>query len=65
METAFMDEGIDDQTLMSLMEKRNPDLYKYIASQAEEIEEEPEQVIEKGFIAIAPEEVQQEEVIDG
>ena len=60
-----MDEGIDDQTLMSLMEKRNPDLYKYISSQAEEIEEEPEPetVVEKGFIAIAPEEVQQEEIV--
>ena len=58
-----MDEGIDDRTLMKLMEKRNPDLYKYIASQAEEIEQEPEQVVEKGFIAIAPEEVQQEEVV--
>ena len=60
-----MDEGIDDQTLMSLMEKRNPDLYEYISSQAEEIEEEPEPetVVEKGFIAIAPEEVQQEEIV--
>lgn len=63
----IMDEGIDDQTLMSLMEQRNPDLYEYISSQAKEIEEEPEPetVVGKGFIAIAPEEVQQEEIVDG
>jgi len=60
-----MDEGIDDRTIMTLMEKRNPDLYEYITSVADTIEEdpEPETVVAKGFIAIAPEEVEQEEEV--
>ena len=57
-----MDEGISDDDLMRVMKDRNPDLYEYISSKADEIEEEPEEVIEKGFIAIAPAEVELEEV---
>jgi len=42
------------------MKDRNPDLYKFIQSKADEIDAEPEPTVEKGFIAIAPEEVLEE-----
>jgi len=57
-----LDEGMSDDDMLAVMKDRNPDLYQYIISKAEEIEEEPEEIAEKGFIAIAPAEVQLEEV---
>jgi len=55
-----MDEGMSDDDMMNIMKDRNPDLYKFIQSKADEIDAEPEPTIEKGFIAIAPEEVLEE-----
>jgi hypothetical protein len=51
------DEGMSDDDLMSVMKDRNPDLYKFIQSKADEMDREPEPTVNKGFIAIAPEEV--------
>ena len=48
---------------MNVMKDRNPDLYQFIQSKADEIDEEPEPTIERGFIAIAPEEVLEEGTI--
>ena len=56
-----LDEGMSDDDLMAVMEDRNPDLFKFMQSKAEEVDQEPEPTIDKGFIAIAPEEVQEEE----
>ena len=55
-----MDEGMSDDDMMNIMKDRNPDLYKFIQSKADEIDAEPEPTVEKGFIAIAPEEVLEE-----
>ena len=52
-----VDEGMSDDDLMSVMKDRNPDLYKFIQSKADEMDREPEPTVNKGFIAIAPEEV--------
>ena len=56
-----LDEGMSDDDLMAVMEDRNPDLFKFMQSKAEEVDQEPEPTIDKGFIAIAPEEIQEEE----
>tara|TARA_R110000765_G_scaffold158806_2_gene262496 strand:+ start:210 stop:785 length:576 start_codon:yes stop_codon:yes gene_type:complete len=61
--TYNMDEGMDDDALMAVMKDRNPDLFQYMVSQAEEGDKEPEPTSEKGFIAISPEEIQEEEMI--
>ena len=58
-----MDEGMSDDDLMDVMKDRNPDLFKFIQSKAVEMDQEPEPMVEKGFIGISPEEVQEEELI--
>ena len=58
-----IDEGMSDDDMMNVMKDRNPDLYQFIQSKADEIDEEPEPTIERGFIAIAPEEVLEEGTI--
>ena len=55
-----MDEGMSDDDMLNVMKDRNPDLYQFIQSKADEIDAEPEPTVEKGFIAIAPEEVLEE-----
>jgi hypothetical protein len=52
-----LDEGMSDDDIMDVMKDRNPDLYKFIQSKADEMDREPEPTVNKGFIAIAPEEV--------
>jgi len=47
------------------MKDRNPDLYKFIQSKADEIDEEPEPTTVRGFIAIAPEEVIEGDIDNG
>tara|TARA_R110001599_G_scaffold72139_2_gene200529 strand:- start:1083 stop:1640 length:558 start_codon:yes stop_codon:yes gene_type:complete len=58
-----VDEGMSDDDLMDIMKDRNPDLFKFIQSKAVEMDQEPEPMVEKGFIGISPEEVQEEELI--
>ena len=58
-----LDEGMSDDDMMDVMKDRNPDLYKFIQSKADEIDAEPEPTVEKGFIAITPEEVSEEGTI--
>ena len=58
-----VDEGMSDDDLMSVMKDRNPDLYKFIQSKADEMDREPEPTVNKGFIAIAPEEISEEGTI--
>tara|TARA_R110000824_G_scaffold8484_2_gene38600 strand:+ start:822 stop:1397 length:576 start_codon:yes stop_codon:yes gene_type:complete len=58
-----MDEGMSDDDLMDVMKDRNPDLFKFIQSKTVEMDQEPEPMVEKGFIGISPEEVQEEELI--
>jgi len=57
------DEGMSDDDLMNVMKDRNPDLYKFIQSKADEMDREPEPTANKGFIAIAPEEILEEGTI--
>lgn len=57
------DEGMSDDDLMNVMKDRNPDLYKFIQSKADEMDREPEPTVNKGFIAIAPEEILEEGTI--
>ena len=54
---------MSDDDLMDIMKDRNPDLFKFIQSKAVEMDQEPEPMVEKGFIGISPEEVQEEELI--
>jgi hypothetical protein len=60
-----MDEGMSDDDMLAVMKDRNPDLYQFIQSKADEIDEEPEPTTVRGFIAIAPEEVIEGDVDNG
>ena len=60
-----MDEGMSDDDMLTVMKDRNPDLYQFIQSKADEIDEEPEPTTVRGFIAIAPEEVIEGDVDNG
>ena len=60
------DEGLNDEVMLDIMEERNPDLHKFLISQAEGVqEEEEEEPIEQGFIAIQMDEpmLEEEEVV--
>ena len=60
-----IDEGMSDDDMLAVMKDRNPDLYQFIQSKADEIDEEPESTAVRGFIAIAPEEVIEGDVDNG
>ena len=60
-----MVEGMSDDDMLAVMKDRNPDLYQFIQSKADEIDEEPEPTTVRGFIAIAPEEVIEGDIDNG
>src|SRR5210317_1808696 len=60
-----MDEGMSDDDMLSVMKDRNPDLYQFIQSKADEMDQEPEPTTVRGFIAIAPEEVIEGDIDNG
>lgn len=60
-----IDEGMSDDDMLAVMKDRNPDLYKFIQSKADEMDQEPEPTTVRGFIAIAPEEVIEGDIDNG